>query len=940
MTTSPRHMHLANARMANNTSMTLAAEVTKLVRQHFDPPPAPPYRYQKVCQKTSQTLLHERPESTWQENYDRRDNHMKCGYYSLPNEPYRNVGGQFDLDPFDLVLKTISKNLDVKVWDARSRQGTATKSRRTPQKKRRQSLLPPISNEKVKNYEHSKGEFIAKTPTKSECQLLEDKQSDGGISTIKDQLYDLQTAKKYVLAGQSFENFIKHLQEIKANKVKPTRKNEMVLIPMSDPLMELPVNIADTKLQSLLTPVFGKSSTISLVTNKKNFEVKTNTPTSIQLTPPANSPSINQDVPSVQKIGSTKPESSKMTMIENRKMSVYLRSTTSVMAEMDIQAAAKERKERMKRIHMEYLEAMNIVLNSLCNMKTKDLKSKTPLSFDHLKQLRKDTIFTLQTHGDGNLLSRQSRPYKNASVVSTVPSETKAGGFAGLFAKKKQSNMFVQVAMLPAKLTTNKFSQLLKPKQKEKELKLESWEDFLAVDPHTPMPEKKKKRSFATGVMSLVKAVQWHKKLSESTNVGNPSPTKNSTEGKSPEVQDSTAKIENIARLLHNDPNKKLPAVKKTPIWQKIAAEKVDLYEESKSDKKEKIELEDIVCNMRTKFINMKHKHKQETDAEVQKLERERLLIFKYKYGLFSDMSSVFDEHCLELAHARNNINDSVDIGELIKPSLWYSELKEKAIKVCGSGNDVEEIFQKMGRHSMMDGKSVHLGKAKLCLIVMSLPAHEICTVAFQTAIKFVLERIMLHDLRNFTDWLQLRKVPYNKSNTEIGKALRYIYANRKRLHRKQSHSALYAKKHCEPCETNHKLYKVLRNHKIIPLQNIEEYTSSSKNFGFVNCEEHPDKNIEIFCKDHSKPCCTVCATVHHRKCDQVITVDKATSGIKQSIKARELMVKLEETSAELGNVILNHKANMTTFEEGVEVVLTDIAYQKDYIFKRLNDLN
>ncbi|XP_076084680.1 uncharacterized protein LOC143055423 isoform X2 [Mytilus galloprovincialis] len=736
--------------------MTAAAKVTRLVRQHFDPPPASPYRYRKVCQKTSQTLLHERPESTWQENYERRDHHMKCGYYSLPNEPYRNVGGQFDLDPYDLVLKTISKNLDVKVWDARSRQGTATKSRRTPQKKRRQSLLPPISHEKR-----------AKSPTKSECQLLEDKQSDGGISTIKDQIIDLQTAKKYVLAGQSFENFIKQLQDMKANKVKSIKKNEMVLIPMSDHSMEL----TDTQLQSTPTPLFGKSPVISFSTNKKNLEVKNNTPTSmendrkegthIRLQPIENNPAIIQDVLSVQDTGSARPESSKMTMIESRKMSVYLRSTTSVMAVMDLQAAARERKERIKRIHMEYLEAVNIVLNSLYNMKTKDLKSKTPLSFDHLKQLRKDTVFTLQTHGDGNMLSRQSRPYKNASVVSTVPSENKVGGFAGLFAKKKQSNMFVQVAMLPAKLAPNKFSQMFKQKQKEPELKLETWEDFLAVDPHTPMPETKKKKSFATGVMALVKAVQWHKKLSVSTDVGG-SPTKTSTEGKSPEVQDSTAKIESIARLLHNDPNKKLPAIKKTPIWQRIAAEKIDLYEESKSDKKEKIEPEDIVCNMRTKFINMKHKHKQETDAEVQKLERERLLIFRYKYGLFGDMSSVFEEHVQELAHARNNVNDNVDIGELIKPSLWYSELKEKAIKMCGSGNDVEDIFHKMGRHSMMDGKSIHLGKAKLCLIVMSMPAHEICTVAFQTAIKFVLERIMLHDLRNLQDWLQLRKVPYN----------------------------------------------------------------------------------------------------------------------------------------------------------------------------------
>ncbi|CAG2239859.1 unnamed protein product [Mytilus edulis] len=276
--------------------------------------------------------------------------------------------------------------------------------------------------------------------------------------------------KKYVLAGQSFENFIKQLQDIKANKInKSVKKNEMVLIPMSDPSMEL----TDTKVQSTPTPLFGKSSAISFntCTNKKN---------------------LKQDVLSVQNTGSATPESSKLTMIESRKMSVYLRSTTSVMAVMDLQAAARERKERMKRIHIEYLEA-------------------TPLSFDHLKQLRKDTVFTLQTHGDGNMLSRQSRPYKNASVVSTVASENKVGGFAGLFAKKKPSNMFVQVAMLPAKLAPNKFSQMFKPKQKEPELKLESWEDFLAVDPHTPMPEKKKKKMFATGVMALVKAVQWQK---------------------------------------------------------------------------------------------------------------------------------------------------------------------------------------------------------------------------------------------------------------------------------------------------------------------------------------------------------------------------------------------------------------------------------------------
>ena len=60
-------------------------------------------------------MLHENPVYTWQENYDRRKYHMKCGYYSSPNEPYKNVGGHFDLDPYELVLNKMSGSLNPKV---------------------------------------------------------------------------------------------------------------------------------------------------------------------------------------------------------------------------------------------------------------------------------------------------------------------------------------------------------------------------------------------------------------------------------------------------------------------------------------------------------------------------------------------------------------------------------------------------------------------------------------------------------------------------------------------------------------------------------------------------------------------------------------------------------------------------------------------------------
>ena len=40
---------------------------------------------------------------------------MTCGFYSLPNEPYKNMGGKLELDPYGLVLSTMSQSLNTKV---------------------------------------------------------------------------------------------------------------------------------------------------------------------------------------------------------------------------------------------------------------------------------------------------------------------------------------------------------------------------------------------------------------------------------------------------------------------------------------------------------------------------------------------------------------------------------------------------------------------------------------------------------------------------------------------------------------------------------------------------------------------------------------------------------------------------------------------------------
>ncbi|XP_063402415.1 E3 ubiquitin-protein ligase TRIM45-like [Mytilus trossulus] len=144
---------------------------------------------------------------------------------------------------------------------------------------------------------------------------------------------------------------------------------------------------------------------------------------------------------------------------------------------------------------------------------------------------------------------------------------------------------------------------------------------------------------------------------------------------------------------------------------------------------------------------------------------------------------------------------------------------------------------------------------------------------------------------------------------------------------------------YCDTCERNHRKYKMTRNHKIVPIRDINEDSNISNIFAFVACDEHPDKTIEIYCTDHSRPCCTVCATVHHRKCEHVVTIDKAVAGVKESTKAKELMKKLREASKNLGEIINTRKQKNTNFEKDIEVVLVEIANLREKLNNKLDEL-
>ena len=144
---------------------------------------------------------------------------------------------------------------------------------------------------------------------------------------------------------------------------------------------------------------------------------------------------------------------------------------------------------------------------------------------------------------------------------------------------------------------------------------------------------------------------------------------------------------------------------------------------------------------------------------------------------------------------------------------------------------------------------------------------------------------------------------------------------------------------YCETCKNYHKSLKVTLQHAMIPLKDIKESNIDSCISGVVFCTEHPEKTIEIYCNDHSKPCCTVCATVHHRKCEHVATIDKAVYGVKKSSKAIELLTKLKDTSVKLSEILKTREDNINRFEEETNAVLAEIRKVRESVNKHLDEI-
>lgn len=141
----------------------------------------------------------------------------------------------------------------------------------------------------------------------------------------------------------------------------------------------------------------------------------------------------------------------------------------------------------------------------------------------------------------------------------------------------------------------------------------------------------------------------------------------------------------------------------------------------------------------------------------------------------------------------------------------------------------------------------------------------------------------------------------------------------------------------CDTCGKNHNFNKASKDHDIKPIGRFSEELLFP---AFRNsCEIHRDETLKLYCVDHKVPCCCVCVSIKHRKCDEVTSLEDAAKGIKNSSVIAKIRRGLFEAGEFMDNCIKSYQDSMveieTQYSEYLKTIESNFSKMKETLDKQ-----
>ncbi|XP_078382450.1 uncharacterized protein LOC144665153 [Oculina patagonica] len=414
--------------------------------------------------------------------------------------------------------------------------------------------------------------------------------------------------------------------------------------------------------------------------------------------------------------------------------------------------------ERCVRNFGSKLGSLYTLLCYIYHLRTRDLRTRTPLSRDFLKALKTEVLtdqngrplrhtrnmahFHPQSRGANQrsstdaTISRMEHdhhlsPHMNtrSSFVSDSPSSLFRTGITGTGAIESRASFF---------------SRKLRPKDTSD--KIETWEDLLeAGDKPPPQSQAPWARGGQAGEPGA---------RGGTTRASFLHSVKMLYGGIRSRRYGILQQIQNVAAASH--------VTEPLPLWHQVAAaEKKNAANGTlprrikKSSPKTESSLSEMIGGGFTKIQAESSKRVRE---KIKKFNRKEKESFVQKVQAFQP-SFLYKVDLQRVRQAGREVSEEYDIkGEKTAP--WYGELEKEAQDLgVDKEPEVINLLNKLYPFAIDDITTLPYVQAKLCLVVQSLPVYELCSLTTMDALKFLLVKILSCSPGTFNEWMNQRKL-------------------------------------------------------------------------------------------------------------------------------------------------------------------------------------
>ncbi|XP_063441478.1 E3 SUMO-protein ligase RanBP2-like isoform X2 [Mytilus trossulus] len=138
----------------------------------------------------------------------------------------------------------------------------------------------------------------------------------------------------------------------------------------------------------------------------------------------------------------------------------------------------------------------------------------------------------------------------------------------------------------------------------------------------------------------------------------------------------------------------------------------------------------------------------------------------------------------------------------------------------------------------------------------------------------------------------------------------------------------------CGICQKYHSSNKSTSNHQIKKIFTLPEKEKVHKTCQNI-CSDH-SKKLKLFCNDHNVPCCTLCVSLSHRKCDNVVTFEEAVKTFSTDFKLDKIKTYIRDVSNDCDNLISHYVECLQSNDRQYDKEHKEIEETCDYIISQV----